>query len=56
MHEIMNRYSDNAFDYTDVAIMALAERLSISRIATFDQRDFGVYRPTHCEYFELLPY
>jgi len=35
--------------------MALAERLKIARILTFDRRDFGLYRPAHCDRFDLLP-
>ncbi len=35
--------------------MVIAERLNITRIVTFDRRDFSVFRPSHCEYFELLP-
>ena len=35
--------------------MAIAERRKITRIATFDTRDFGFYQPTHCDYLELLP-
>lgn len=35
--------------------MAMAERLGITRILTFDQRDFGMYRPSHVERFDLLP-
>jgi hypothetical protein len=55
MIEIMRRYRTNQFDFADVAIMAVAERLNIQRICTFDRRDFGIYRPRHCAYFELLP-
>jgi hypothetical protein len=55
MIDIMQQYQDNEFDYVDVAIMAVAERLNIQRVCTFDRRDFGVYRPRHCSYFELLP-
>ncbi len=51
----MNQYADAEFNFTDTAIMAQAERLNINRIATFDRRDFSVFRPTHCEYLELLP-
>ncbi|MEP6989215.1 MAG: PIN domain-containing protein, partial [Chloroflexota bacterium] len=50
--EIMRQYSSASFDFTDVAIMALAERLKITQIYTFDRRDFLIYRPTHCEYLE----
>jgi predicted nucleic acid-binding protein len=55
MQAIMEQYRDAQFDFADVAMMALAERLHITRICTLDRRDFGVFRPAHCEYFELLP-
>ena len=55
MHEIMTEYQDNAFDFVDTAIMALAERLNIDTIYTLDRRDFGAFRPRHCKYFNLLP-
>jgi hypothetical protein len=55
MEDIMTRYQDAEFDYADVSIMAVAERLNITQIMTFDRRDFTMYRPSHCEYFELLP-
>ena len=45
MQQIMERYQDAAFDFTDVAIMAQAERLNITRICTFDRRDFSIFRP-----------
>jgi predicted nucleic acid-binding protein len=53
--QIMRQYRSAAFDFTDAAIMALAERLNITQIYTFDRRDFLIFRPTHCEHFELLP-
>jgi len=53
--QIMRQYSSATFDFTDVAIMTLAERLNITQIYTFDRRDFSIFRPTHCEYLELLP-
>jgi uncharacterized protein len=55
MQEIMKQYEDASFDYTDTAIMALSERLNITQIATFDRRDFSIFRPKHCDYLELLP-
>ena len=55
MQVIMTDYADNQFDFVDVALMAMAERLNICEIYTFDHRDFGVYRPPHCDFFELLP-
>ena len=53
--EISRQYPRAEFDIVDLCIMAMAERLLITRIATFDARDFIVYRPRHCDYFELLP-
>jgi uncharacterized protein len=55
MSEIMHQYGDNKFDYVDVSIMAVSERLNIKQIYTFDHRDFSVFRPQHCDYLELLP-
>jgi predicted nucleic acid-binding protein len=55
MEAIMRKYADSRFDFADTAIMAQAERLNITRVATFDRRDFPIFRPTHCETLELLP-
>ena len=54
-HDIMSNYADNRFDFVDCCIMALAERLNITKISTFDRRDFHVFRPAHCDYLELRP-
>lgn len=53
--DIMATYADNRFDFVDCCIMALAERLKVTQIYTFDRRDFSVFRPQHCDYLELLP-
>ncbi|MBZ0305743.1 MAG: PIN domain-containing protein [Anaerolineae bacterium] len=55
IHEIAAAYANAEFDVVDCCIMALAERLNIKRIATFDRRDFSIFRPRHCDYLELLP-
>ncbi len=55
MSQIMTEYRDNAFDFVDVAIMALSERLNVTDIYTLDQRDFTIFRPKHCPYLTLLP-
>ena len=55
VREIAIAYADAEFDIVDCCIMAIAERLNVTRIATFDRRDFSVFRPRHCEYLELLP-
>ncbi|WNZ46722.1 PIN domain-containing protein [Leptolyngbya boryana CZ1] len=53
--EILEQYADSQLDFVDAAIVALAERLSVTRILSLDRRDFSIIRPQHCEYFELLP-
>lgn len=55
MLEIMRQYASADFDYADVAIMALSERLNIKQVYTFDHRDFSIFRPKHCPYLEILP-
>ena len=55
VHEILTQYADSQLDFTDAAIVTIAERLTINRIFTLDRRDFSIIRPNHCDYFELLP-
>lgn len=55
MTQIMRLYQSAELDYVDTSVVALAERLNITRVATFDRRDFVIFRPTHCAYLELLP-
>lgn len=53
--EIMRQYADANIDFVDSAIMAMAERLNITRILTVDQRDFRIFRPKHIPHFTILP-
>ena len=52
---IMAQYADSRFDFVDCCLMALAEQLYITQICAFDRRDFAIFRPTHCEFLDLLP-
>lgn len=52
---LMNRYASAELDLVDCCIVALAERLQIPRICTFDRRDFSIIKPTHLDHLELLP-
>lgn len=54
--QLLANYADASLDFTDAAIIALAERLGFERIATFDRRDFALVRPRHCAAFTLLPW
>lgn len=53
--EISAQYPKARFDFVDVCLMALSERLNIRHICTLDQRDFSIFHPKHCEYLEILP-
>lgn len=55
IYEIAQQYASARLDVVDLCIMAMAERLNITRIATFDRRDFDIFRPRHSTRFELLP-
>jgi predicted nucleic acid-binding protein len=55
MADLAERYADLRLGGTDASIVAIAERLGIHRIATFDRRHFTVVRPAHVEAFTLLP-
>ncbi len=46
---------DSRLDFVDATVIAIAERLNITRILTIDKRDFGMVRPTHADAFDLLP-
>ena len=53
--ELLEKYADNRVDFVDCAIVAIAERLRLTKVLTVDRRHFTVFRPKHCEYFERAP-
>lgn len=53
--ELLGTYSNISLDAADASIIAIAERLNQSVIATLDERDFRIVRPAHTDTFELLP-
>lgn len=53
--ELVDRYGDLPLGGTDASVVAIAERLGATRIASLDHRHFRVVRPNHVEAFELLP-
>lgn len=55
VQQVLKQYADNQLDFTDAAIVAISERLAITRVYTLDRRDFSIIRPQHCDYFELFP-
>jgi uncharacterized protein len=53
--KMLRKYDDAKIDFVDVCIVSMAERLNIRKILTIDRRHFGMFRPAHCEAFEILP-
>ena len=53
--DLLEQYADSKIDFVDCAVVAIAERLNISRILTVDRRDFSILRPRHISAFEILP-
>ncbi len=53
--EILRQFHDNKIDFVDACIVAMAERLNITKILTVDHRHFRSFDPKHCSAFELIP-
>lgn len=55
MTELLETYLDLSLGIVDAAVIALAERLQLTEIATLDHRHVAVVRPSHTRAFVLLP-
>jgi uncharacterized protein len=53
--QLVERYADLLLGTVDASVVAAAERLGVTTIATLDRCHFSVVRPKHVEAFELLP-
>lgn len=53
--ELVAIYRDLPLGTVDASIVAAAERLGVTEIATLDRPHFGVIRPAHVDAFALLP-
>jgi predicted nucleic acid-binding protein len=53
--DLVEQYSDLPLGTTDACLVAIAERLQITELATLDRRHFSVVRPSHTEAFTLVP-
>ena len=45
---LVERYADMDLGTVDAAVVAIAERLKVTTLATLNPRDFRVVRPAHC--------
>lgn len=52
---LVESYADLGLGLVDASIVALAERLGATTIATLNHRDFTVVRPRHVGAFDLVP-
>jgi uncharacterized protein len=53
--DLVERYADLRLGMVDASVVAVAERLGITTVATVNRRDFVVVRPRHVAAFELVP-
>ena len=53
--ELVAQYDDLPLGTVDASVVAAAERLNVTEVATLDHRHFSVVRPAHVETFALLP-
>jgi uncharacterized protein len=53
--ELVRTYADLPLGAVDASVIAVAERLKLTSVATLDQRHFTVVRPKHAEALNLLP-
>ncbi len=54
VRSLVDQYRDLPLGGTDAGLVAIAERLKASRLATVDLTHFTVVRPNHVETFDLL--
>lgn len=53
--ELVVRHRDLRLGTTDASVVAAAERLGVTTVATLDRRHFGAVRPRHVDVFTLVP-
>lgn len=55
MADLVERYGDLPLGAVDASVIAVAERLKVTSVATLDVRHFSVVRPAHVSHFVLEP-
>jgi predicted nucleic acid-binding protein len=55
MAELVLTYGDLPLGTTGASVIAIAERLKLTDVATLDRRHFTVVRPAHVNALTLLP-
>lgn len=52
---LVRQYAGFPLGVADASVIATAERLGVTQLASIDHRHMRAVRPSHCEAFELLP-
>jgi hypothetical protein len=52
---LMEKYKNIPMDYADATLVSMAEDLSVDHVATFDAKEFGIYRLPSKKPFTVLP-
>ncbi len=55
MAELVRAYADLPLGAVDASVIAIAERLTLTDVATLDRHHFTVVRPKHAKALNLLP-
>lgn len=55
MADLVQTYADFPLGTTDASVIAVAERLDVTEVATLDHRHFRAVRPIHAQALTLLP-
>jgi predicted nucleic acid-binding protein len=53
--QLVRQYSGFPLGVADACVVAIAERLGVTQLASIDHRHLRAVRPVHCDGFELLP-
>ena len=52
---VIEQYADSDIGLVDATLVAVAERLRISKVLTLDRPHFSLVRPKHCAAFSIVP-
>ncbi|MGH3545705.1 MAG: type II toxin-antitoxin system VapC family toxin [Mycobacteriales bacterium] len=55
MVQLLRKYDNLSLGAVDASVIAVAERLNVTDIATVDRLHFSIVKPVHVENFTLLP-
>lgn len=54
MKGLMKKYQDLPMDFADATLVSIAQDLDIYNIATFDRKDFSIYRAGRKSFLNVI--